>query len=143
MFYGLPKVHKHPTTLRPVVSSVNSFISVYWLDFKRKELLPLVKSYMKNSSDVLQDLKHIHIPDNALLFSADAKSMYTNIDTTVGLQSFHAFLEHNKDWIPENFPTELFLKILELVMNNNIFSFADTKWLQLSGTAMGTTAACT
>jgi hypothetical protein len=36
IFYGLPKVHKHPITLRPVVSIVNSFMSVFsnWLDFK-------------------------------------------------------------------------------------------------------------
>ena len=101
-----------------------------------------MKSYTKNSFDVLQDLKHIHIPSNALLFSADAKSMYTNIDTTVRLQSFQAFLELNKDQIPNNFPTNLFLAILELVRSNKIFSFADTKWLQLSGTAMRTLTAC-
>ncbi len=144
IFYGLPKVHKHPLTLRPVVSCINSFISIFsnWLDFKMKALLPLVKSYTRNSADVLEDLKFINIPKNALLFSADAKSMYTNIDTTIGLQSIRAFLEHNKDCIPSNFPSELFLNILELVMNNNIFSFADTKWLQLAGTAMGTPAAC-
>jgi hypothetical protein len=144
IFYGLPKVHKHPITLRPVVSSVNSFMSVFsnWLDFKMKELLPLVKSYTKNSFDVLQDLNHLQIPSNALLFSADAKSMYTNIDTKIGLQSFESFLELNKDLIPNNFPTNLFLTILETVMSNNIFSFAYTKWLQLSGTAMGTPTAC-
>jgi hypothetical protein len=68
--------------------------------------------------------------------------MYTNIDTKIGLQSFQSFLELNKDLIPNNFPTNLFLTILETVMSNNIFSFADTKWLQLSGTAMGTPAAC-
>jgi hypothetical protein len=144
IFYGLPKVHKHPLTLRPVVSCINSFISIFsnWLDFKMKALLPLVKSYMRNSADVLQDLKLINIPNNALLFSTDAKSMYTNIDTTIGLQSIQAFIEHNKDHIPNNFPSELFLKVLELVMNNNIFIFSKTKWLQLSGMAMGTPAAC-
>ncbi len=89
IFYGLPKVHKVPISLRPVVSSVNSFSSVfsYWLDFKMKDLLPLVKSYTKNSSDV---------PENARLFSADAKSMYTNIDTNVGIQSFQDFLPVTK-----------------------------------------------
>jgi hypothetical protein len=44
IFYGLPKVHKVPVTLRPVVSSSSSFLSIFsnWLDFKMKELLPLV-----------------------------------------------------------------------------------------------------
>jgi hypothetical protein len=98
IFYGLPKVHKIPITLRPVVSSVNSFSSVFsnWLDFKMKDLLPLVKSYTKNSSDVINDLKNLDIPENARLFSADAKSMYTNIDTNVGIQSFQDFLPVTK-----------------------------------------------
>jgi hypothetical protein len=51
IFYGLPKVHKDPISLRPVVSSINSLLSVFsnWLDFKMKQLLPSVKSYVKNS----------------------------------------------------------------------------------------------
>jgi hypothetical protein len=128
-------------TLKNLIASNRDAIS-NWLDFKMKELLPLVKSYTKNSFDVLQDLKHLQIPSNTLLFSADAKSMYTNIDTKVGLQSFQSFLELNKDQISNNFPTNLFLAILEIVMSNNIFSFAGTKWLQFSETAMGTPAAC-
>jgi hypothetical protein len=36
----------------------------------------------------------------------------------------------------------LFLETLEIVMKNNIFSFADSYWLQLCGTAMGTPVAC-
>jgi hypothetical protein len=144
IFYGLPKVHKSPISLRPVVSSVNSFSSVFsnWLDFKMKDLLPFIKSYTKNSFEVLEDLKTLDIPNNALLFSADAKSMYTNIDTTVGIQSFRDFFTSHETLIPVNFPVNLFLRALELVMSNNIFSFGNTTWLQLSGTAMGTPAAC-
>ena len=37
---------------------------------------------------------------------------------------------------------KLFLHILEIVMRNNIFSFSNIYWIQLSGTAMGTPAAC-
>ena len=40
------------------------------------------------------------------------------------------------------FPAAL-LTALELVMNNNIFSFGDTLWLQTAGTAMGTPPAPT
>jgi hypothetical protein len=39
IFYGLPKVHKTPMSLRPVVSSTNSLLAVFsvWLDYKAKE----------------------------------------------------------------------------------------------------------
>jgi len=47
-----------------------------------KELLPFVQSYIKNSVSVIQDLKQLHIPDNALLFSADAVLMFS-IDMTL------------------------------------------------------------
>jgi hypothetical protein len=50
-----------------------------------KDLLPLVKSYLKNSATVVDDLKHINLPKWALLFSTNAKSMYTNIDTPTGI----------------------------------------------------------
>jgi len=144
LFYGLPKVHKSPFTLRPVVSTTNSLLAVFstWLDYRMKDLLPLVKSYIKNSTTIINDLKLLHLPENARIFTADAKSMYTNIATDTGLQAFQEFIHHNVNCIPIHFPTEIFLKILEIVMKNNVFRFADTFWLQLSGTAMGTPAAC-
>jgi hypothetical protein len=144
IFYGLPKVHKSPVTLRPVVSSSSGLLTIFstWLDYRMKELLPLIKSYTRNSFDVIKDLKQLDIPKNALLFSADAKSMYTNIDSTTGLLTFQNFFESNANNISPTFPVTLFLKILEIVMNNNVFNFSDTFWLQLSGTAMGTPAAC-
>jgi len=145
IFYGLPKVHKTPVSLRPVVSTTNSLLAVFstWLDFKMKSLLPLIKSHIHNSIEVIQALKSIQIPKNALLFSADAVSMYTNIDTPTGISSIRDFLDVNKEQIPESFPVNLFLQVLETVMDNNIFSFANTYWHQLSGTAMGTPTACT
>jgi hypothetical protein len=107
-----------------------------------KELLPLIKSYTKNSFEVIKDLEHLTIPRNALLFSADVKSMYTNIDSATGLLTFQNFFEVKAHNISPRFPVALFLNILEIVMKNNIFNFSDTYWLQLSGTAMGTPAAC-
>jgi hypothetical protein len=107
-----------------------------------KELVPLVNSYVKNSFIVIEELKNITIQANALFFSADAVSMYTNTDTTTGLNAIKNFIQSNRDHIPSGFPCNLFLQILDLVMRNNIFSFADTYWLQLSGTAMVTLVAC-
>jgi len=107
-----------------------------------KELLPLVCSYTRNSASVIQDLKNLNIPNEARLFAADAKSMYTNIDTSLGLATLRDFLTYNNVHLPPDFPTDFFISIMEVVMKNNILSFMDTYWLQLSGTAMGTPVAC-
>ena len=82
------------------------------------------------------------MPNNAVLFSADAKSMYTNIDTDIGISALQDFLLLNAFHILASFPIQPFLQILEIVMKNNIFAFQDSYWLQLSGTAMGTPPAC-
>jgi hypothetical protein len=58
-----------------------------------------------------------------LLFSANAESMYTNIDTSTGIAAIKDFLTLNKEEIPKDFPKNLFLHILQLVMEHNIFSF--------------------
>jgi len=107
-----------------------------------KSLLPLVKSYLKNSATVIQDIKGLTLPKEARLFTADATSMYTNIETNIGIESIRTFIQDNINYIPRDFPTDLFLEILEIVMTNNVFSFGNSYWLQLSGTAMGTPAAC-
>jgi hypothetical protein len=69
--------------------------------------------------------------------------MYTNIDTHHALTVFHEWFRDFSTEIPSGFPTELFLKVLELIMTRNVFSFDDTFWLQIAGTAMGTSTACT
>jgi hypothetical protein len=143
IFYGMPKIHKNPMSLRPVVSCVNSFSSVFsnWLDFRMKELLRFIPSYIKDSKDLLTELKSIYIPPHAKLFTADATAMYTNIDTITGVTAIRDLIATNQHLIPSSFPSEFFLRVLEIVMDNNIFTFGNTFWLQNNGTAMGTPAA--
>ena len=143
IFYGIPKVHKTPMKLRPVVSCVNSFNSIFstWLDYRMKQLLHLIPSYIKDSKQLISEIKLLQLPPNAKLFTADAISMYTNIDTATGIQAFRDLFTTYHHQIPTTFPRELFLTTLEIIMNNNIFTFGDTYWSQLLGTAMGTPAA--
>jgi len=135
----MPKVHKTPMTLHPVVSCINSFLSIFsnWLDFKMKDLLFLIPSYIKDSKSLLSEVQELRIPSNAKLFTADATAMYSNIDTDTGVKAFENLFKVYKNHIPQNFPKELFLKVLRTVMDNNIFKFGDTFWLQTQGTAMG------
>jgi hypothetical protein len=139
----MPKVHKKPTTLCPVVSCINSFLSIFsnWLDFKMKDLPFLIPSYIKDSRHLLPELKHLQLPLNAKLFTADATAMYKNIDTNTGIRAFKMLFSEYRNLIPNDLPQELFLNILIIIMENHIFKFGDTYWLQTQGTAMGTPAA--
>ena len=63
--------------------------------------------------------------------------MYTNIDTSVALHAIATFL-HQRSRKFKDTPIEALSSGLAIIMQNNIFKFGDTKWLQLKGTAMGT-----
>jgi len=118
IFYGLPKVHKTPVSLSPVVSGTNSLLATFsnWLDFKLKDLLIHIKSFIKDSATIIRDLKDLNLPKEARLFTADATAMYTNIDTKLGINSIHEFLTDQVNNLPPNFPTDLVLQTLTNVM---------------------------
>jgi hypothetical protein len=144
-FYLTMKVHKTPMSSRPVVSCVGSFNEIFskWLDYQMSRLLPLSKTYLRDSTQVLSELKNLgKLPPNARLFTADAVSMYTNIDTEHAMRVFRHWFTKFSEEIPTNFPVELFLAVLEIIMTQNVFEFDDTHWLQIAGTAMGTSCAC-
>jgi hypothetical protein len=69
--------------------------------------------------------------------------MYTNIDPTEGTEVLKLYLNKYKDKVKDEVTNiELILLLTRLVMNNNVFQFGDTYWLQKIGTAMGTPCAC-
>jgi hypothetical protein len=106
-----------------------------------KQLLHLILSYIRDSKALLADPNMLYIPPGAKIFMADTSAMYTNIDTAVGIHAISDLLASHHNSIPLDFPMTFFLNTLEIVMNNNIFSFRDTFWHQLKGTAMGPPAA--
>ena len=82
------------------------------------------------------------LPPDTTLTTADAVSMYSNIDPDHGITTIAAWLKLHKKELPIHFPVEAVIEGLCLVMSNNVFQFGDTHWLQKSGTAMGTSVAC-
>jgi hypothetical protein len=140
-FYLTMKVHKVPWSTRPIISCMNSNLEALskWLDYKMNDLLPLAPAYLRDSKQFIDELSTIQLPPNARLFTADAVSMYTNIETTHAINAFRVLLATNA---PKGFPTKMFLTALHMVMTTNIFQFDDTFWVQKTGAAMGTLCAC-
>ena len=141
------KAHKDPWKMRPIVCCVGTFINCLskWVDYWFQKLTPLVKTYLKDSSSLLDMLESIgDLPANAYLFTADANSMYTNIDTPHAISVIGRWLDalSKEGNLPADFPTEAVKSAMTLVMENNIFEWGDLHFLQLLGTAMGTSCAC-
>lgn len=142
------KAHKNPYKMRPIVCCVGTFMNALskWLDFWFQKLKPFIPTYIKDSTNLLNLLDELGpLPPNARLFTADANSMYTNIDTDHAIEVISEWLDNLATQIyakHPNFPIEAIKEAMELVMRNNIFEWGDMYFLQLLGTAMGTSAAC-
>ena len=144
-FYMMPKVHKNPWQTRPVGSQSGSLLEplAKWVDAELQQVVHLCPSYFKDSGELQKSLEAIDpLPPEAVIFSADAKAMYCNIDTDHGLWVLRQWFKLHKHELPDSLaPTDIILDALELIMRNNSFTFGDTWWLQISGTAMGTSPA--
>ena len=110
----------------------------------KKIVHKVLPSYVKNAESLIDSLQACFpskLPPGAMLFSIDAVSMYSNIDTDHGIQVVKDFFEKFKEDIPSDCPVPFITEALDIVMRNNVFQFGDTYWLQLIGCAMGTSAA--
>ena len=139
-FYLLIKLHKTPISTRPVCSDCGSLTHPLgkWVDLK---LQPIVRSqwtYFKNSLALKQDLAQMILPPNVSIFTYDAVSMYTNIDTDDCIMRLTTYLSDTdtQTRFPHYDPTSL-LEALTIVMHNNRMRFGDITVCQKRGIAMG------
>lgn len=141
-FYLLAKVHKTPISTRPIVSVSGSIL--YGLgklvDAFLQRLCKRLPYRASSSYEVVTDLKLLeNVSPSARLFTCDAKSMYTNINTADAIRTIVDYLQQHPNMLQAiGVSLDLFTRCLRTVMNHNVFRFGDTYWVQLSGTAMGT-----
>jgi hypothetical protein len=135
-FYLLAKVHKTPWSTRPIISVSGSLLEGIgkWVDHQLKIVCKDLPYIIKSSYEFCKQIQQLTIPVNAELFSLDAVSMYTNIDTKHALEVINTYLLKNK---PKGINIIALIDALRIVMNHNVFKFGDTHWVQQCGTAMG------
>jgi hypothetical protein len=124
-FYLTMKIHKTPMATRPIIAIGGSITSRLgcWLDQQLQPICKRLPTYLKSSfvlTDLLKD--HPGLPEGARLFTADAVSMYTNIDTDHAIDVFRQFLPLTK-------PNKAIMEAITIIMKNNFFQFGDTSWL--------------
>ena len=80
ILYGLPKIHKQGTPVRPVLSARKT--PIYNLS---KFLIQFLEPYthneftLKNSGQLIDELKNVQLNNESYMVSFDIESLYTNI----------------------------------------------------------------
>ena len=116
-----------------------------WLDYWLQKVKRHVPTHVKDSQQVLDELASLVLPPNTKIFVTDADAMYNNnnIDTDHALHVITWWLTNlnSRGLLPSDFHLEAVREAMELVLRNNIFEYGDLCFIQLLGTAMGTSAA--
>ena len=140
-FYLLAKIHKTPWATRPIVSCSGSILHGLgrWVDDRLQIICRHLPYALRSSTDLVTALAALGpLPATATMFTCDAVSMYTNIDTQHALNEIKTFLMTSPIPQQEGVDARALLAALHIIMEHNVFQFGDMHWIQLSGTAMGT-----
>ena len=139
-FYGLPKIHKQGTPIRPIVSytgtplyNISKYVAGILSRYVSKE-----GRHSENSKVFSEYIRTIKVEDDEILVSFDVTSLYTNVPIKDTLEIIKGLLENDADLqaktpIP---PTEL-LEIVEFLLTKTWFKFNGKFLTQKDGVAMG------
>lgn len=141
-FHCIPKVHKTPWALRPIVPShswVTSRLSEI-VDHLCRPILSNLPWVVNSTKEVINHIDKIRLGSKDVwICTGDVVSFYTNIDSQhcarLVAGAFERYCKGSK--INGRNMTHM----IQFVMDNNYFQFQDQIWKQLNGLAMGTSCA--
>ena len=145
-FYCIFKVHKEhePMTApppRPIVSGSGSATEniAEFVEYHINDISKEHKSYIQDTPDFLRYIEKINqgprLEDDQILVTWDVVGLYNNILHEDGLESLQEGLDSRQN--PE-IPTDYLVKLMEIILRNNLFNFHDQLYRQEIGCAMGT-----
>ena len=124
--YGLPKIHKPDTPLRPIVSSCGS--ATYGVAKELAKILkPLVgKSphHITSTQDFVEQAKQIKLEPGECLSSYDVSALFTSVPVDPALNIIKDLLDKNTA-LKERTVMEVrdIILLLEFCLKNTYFSF--------------------
>ena len=139
-FYGLPKIHKPDTPLRPIVSSCGS-VTYGVAKELAKILKPLVgKSphHITSTQDFVEQARHIKLEPGECLSSYDVSTLFTSVPIDPALNIIKDLLDKNNTLKGRNsygrwghYPP------IGVLSQEHYFSFQGQFYEQVEGAAMG------
>ena len=139
-FYGLPKIHKLDTPLRPIVSSCGSV--TYGVTKELAKILkPLVgKSphHINSTQDFVEQVRHITLAPEECLSSYDVSALFTSIPIDPAIKIIKDLLVKDPSLKDRTvIGIDDIILLLEFCLKNTYFSFQGQFFEQVEDAAMG------
>ena len=139
-FYGLPKIHKPDTPLRPIVSSCG-YVTYGVAKELAKILKPLVGQsphHINSTQDFVEQAKHFKLESGECLSSYDVSALFTSVPIDPALQIIKDLLVKDNTLKERTvMDVEDIILLLEFCLKNTYFSFQGQFYEQVEGAAMG------
>ena len=136
VMYGLPKIHKEGTPIRPILASYDT--PNYKL---AKFLVPLLAPLTQNNYSIRnsEHFKERILPQFSDLYmiSLDVESLFTNVPVDETIQIILDKLFTDPDTVFNDFNRTDFKKLLQLAVQDTAFIFNGKAYIQKDGMAMG------
>ncbi|KAH0592128.1 hypothetical protein MHUMG1_10178 [Metarhizium humberi] len=142
-FHAIPKVHKNPWTLRPIVPShswVTSCVSTV-LDHLLQPILKQIPWIVSSSKEVIVRLQEVKLnPGKPLwILTGDVVSFYTNIPIEECELILSGAWSHFAG--DSSIDKSTIRSMVKFIMENNYLEYQGEKFRQRNGLAMGTSSA--
>ena len=94
-FYGLPKIHKPDTPLRPIVSTCGSVTCGVAKELTKifKPLVGKSPHHINSTHDFVEQVKHINLAAGECLSSCDVSALFTSVPVDPALKGIRDLLE--------------------------------------------------
>ena len=146
LLYALPKVPKPGTTLRPIVSFVNS--PTYQLSKHLVSILaPLVgesASHVRNSAEFATFIAVQSLPSGTILVSFDVVSLFTKVPVDLAVKVAHKRLSMDTALIERtSLSADQVVQLLKFCLDATFLAYREDFYQQTFGTAMGSPVSVT
>ena len=139
-FYGLPKIHKQNTPLRPIVSSIDS-ITYNCAKYLAEILAPLAgktEHHIKNSQHLAETVKTLRVENDEVLHSYDVSALFTSVPVDQALRVISDRLHADTTLCSRTtLSPGSIVRLLDECLNCTYFCYNEQFYLQIHGAAMG------